>query len=52
MIAFNRIGARQFEQSQKALGNWGMKKRAYLLWRTVNVCFGGLTLLVGALMVL
>jgi hypothetical protein len=50
LVAYNKKGARQFEESQKSLGSWGMKKHAYIFWRIVSIGVGVMSVLLGALM--
>jgi hypothetical protein len=47
-IAYNEEGARRFEESQKALGKWGMKKHAYSAGRFVSIVGGAILVLAGA----
>ena len=50
MIAFNQESARQYEESQKALGRWGSPKHAYTFGRILSIVGGSLVALLGALM--
>jgi hypothetical protein len=51
MIAFNEASARQYEESQKALGKWGRAKHAYITGRVASVGLGSLLTVLGGLMV-
>jgi hypothetical protein len=50
MIAFNERSAKQFEEHQKAMGEWGMQKHAYIFWRIVSIVFGAMLTCLGALL--